>query len=123
MARIAILVDNAPNTLIAALHRITGDGIGKIRQCLQEGKPVIERDLFDSHYDETAAILRKTMAAVSDDGGQIRMFLLSSSAGPYRSGASSGQREITPDILNNMLNEADKELERQMDGEDDAEDE
>lgn len=108
MSKIAIVVDEAPNTVltIAVLRQFRPDlGIAELRQRLASGAPVVEESLFMNNYHEVADRLHELLHALSETGAHLRFFELRPDETVERSWGLSSH-EVSEETVRNILDSA-----------------
>ena len=102
-----------PAAAIVGLQRITGRGIAEIRNAIIQGEPIFEREIFDSDYEEHAAVIRGIVRQLQDASLPSRIYELPEGE-TMESCSFVDQCQISTEVLGNILDQADAELDRQL---------
>jgi len=99
------------SNLISIIKGITGDSFGNIKSNLENGRPIIDVELFTNRYAENALMLRKLMKEISENGSELKIWELPEGA-RIETYAQIDKCEISAEILTNILDAADQDVEQ-----------
>ena len=100
-------------TAIMRLQRITGRGIAEIRNAITQGEPIFEREIFDSDYEEHAAMIRGIVRHLQEASLPSKIYEIPEGE-TMESCSFVDECQISIEVLNNILDQADAELDRQL---------
>ena len=115
MSNIVIYVDetSVPAELLIQLQQATGKSLSDIRSALASGTPVYEHTLFDSRYDDHAAVIRNVLTVLETNNAKHRIYEF-----PERETIESctfaDRCLVSIETMKNILKQADAELDRQL---------
>lgn len=115
MSKVLIFIDdeNVAAANLVQLQNATRLGLGEIRSAISSGKPIVEREIFDSNYDEHAALIRNVLAAVEDGEIKHRIYELPESE-TMETYDLADRCLVSIEVMRNILSRADAELDRQL---------
>ena len=115
MSNIVIYVDETgvPAELLIQLQQATGKSLRDIRSALASGTPVFEHTLFDSRYDDHAAVIRNVSTVLEANNAKHRIYEFPEGE-TIESCTFADRCLIGIDTMRNILNQADAELDRQL---------
>lgn len=115
MSNVVIYVDDTgvlPTGLIE-LQKATGRSLSDIRSSLTSGNPIFEHELFDSRYDDHAALIRNVLYVIETNNMKHRIYELPEGE-TMDSCAFVDRCLVSIEVMRNILNQADAELDRQL---------
>lgn len=115
MSNISIYVDEIgmPAELLIQLQQATGKSLNDIRSALALRTPIFEHALFDSRYDNHAALIRNVLTVLEANNAKHRIYEFPEGE-TIESCTFADRCLICIETMRNILNQADAELDRQL---------
>lgn len=100
--------------VLRELHKLLGESLAKIRSALISSKPILELELFDSEYDEKAALLKNMIGLIRRNNLKVDVYEIPSDQ-TFETSSVLKESLINLEILENILKSSDDEMDRQLD--------
>ena len=115
MSNIVIFVGDkvADASVLVKIQRVTGRGLSDIRNAIQHGTPIFEREIFDANYEEHASTIRAVIGCLEDASVPSRIYEIPEGE-TMKSCSFADKCQISAEVLRSILDQADVELGRQM---------